>query len=173
MLLRIAVVFALFAALSGSAAEDSTVYELRFWPGKGVERDPRYVSTADHPCGKVVVARVYAMPPVEPKSALVPERVLEVDSSGKVIRRWPMPVDASPIALRGTRLLVETGELKFWITPQGAIIPYGPISALPAPEPVSCSHSAEFGDSDYVQCRKFRDLSSGKDRIVSFEGPCS
>ena len=173
MLFRIAAVLLLFVALSGSSAEDSKVYELQFWPGKGVEKDPRYVSMEDHPCGKVVVARVRALPPIGSVSALHPERVIEMDSTGKVVRRWPIPVDACPVGLNGTRLLVDTGLLKFWVTPKGVITPYGTAIALPPPEPVSCSRSREFGDSAYVQCRRFRDQTSGKYRILSFEGPCS
>lgn len=173
MPLRIAAALVLFVALTGSEAADSAVYELRFWPGRGVEKDARYVSTSDHPCGKVVVARVRALPPVGGGSALVPERVVEVDSSGRVLRRWPMPVDASPIALSGTNLLVESEALKFWVTPQGAITPYKNARTLPEPELASCSPTREFGDSAYVQCRRYRDVSSGKNRILSFEGPCS
>jgi hypothetical protein len=173
MLHRIAAVLLLFAAWSGSSAEDPTVYELRFWPGKGVEKDPRYVSTVDHPCGKIVVARVRALPPVQLVSTLRPERVIEVGLSGRVIRRWPIPVDASPIALRGTSLRVESGTLKLWVTPQGAITPYKGVLSLPEPEPASCSPRREFGDSAYVQCRRFRDVSSGEYRILSFEGMCT
>jgi len=170
---RISAVLLFFVALSGSSAEDSKVYELQFWPGKGVEKEPRYVSTVDHPCGKVVVARVRALPPVGSVSALRTERVVETDSTGKVVRRWPMPVDASPIGLRGASLLVDTGLLKFWITPSGAITPYKNSRSLPEPELASCSPTREFGDSAYVQCRRYRDAASGKSRILSFEGPCS
>jgi len=172
-LLRVAAVLVLCAPSPGSPADDAVAYELRFWPGKGVEKDPRYVSTEDHPCGKVVVARVRALPLVGQVSALLPERVIELGSNGNVIRRWPVPVDASPIGLSGPNLLVESGTLRFWVTSQGTITAYKRALALPEPEPVSCSPSREFGDSVYVQCRKYRDVSSGKYRILSFEGVCS
>jgi len=111
-LVRAATVLVLCVPSPGSPADDAVVYELTFWPGKSVEKDPRYVSTVDHPCGIVVVARVRALPLVGQVSALLPERVIELGSNGNVIRRWPVPVDASPIGLRGPNLPVEAGTLR-------------------------------------------------------------
>jgi hypothetical protein len=168
-----AAVLMVFVTASGWAANDDAVYELAFLPGKDAAKDPRYVSTEDSPCGKVVVARVHALPLVLPGAALIPELIVELNSSGRAIRRWPVPVDASPLGLNGEGLLVESGPLKFWVTPQGAISPYKSGLAIRESEPAACGRSHEFGKSGYVQCRKYRDVVSGEYRVLSFEAPCT
>ena len=172
-LLRTAAILMLLATLPGSATRDPNVYELSFWPGKNVEKDPRYVRTEDGPFGRVVVARVRTLPLFQQGGALEPSSTTRSGTSGKVIRRWPMPVDASPIALGGEGLLVESGTLKFWVTPQGAITPYKGGLSIRDSEPTACGPSREFRNSACVQCRRYRDSASGKNRVLSFEGACT
>ena len=165
-------ILGLFITSPGSIGSEAAVYEFEFWPGKGAEKDPRFVATKDHPCGSVVLARVSSLPLFRQGAALIPELVMELSSSGEVIRRWPMPVDGRPIGLSGVDLLVKEA-FEFWVTPQGAIAPYKDNLSLPKPEPIACKPSRASGDSAYVQCQRFRDLVSGKGRILSFEGVCT
>lgn len=154
------------------AAQTGTL-DLRFWPGKRAVKDPRYLSMEDHPCGKVAIARVSALPGYSVNGALVPELAVEVDANGKVVRRWPMPVNSYPLALHGGRLLLATGSLKFWVDSRGAITRYTETEPLPEPKLVPCKRTSTFGNSAYVECRAVRDLSSGRDRIIQFEAPCT
>src|SRR6185503_18611271 len=98
------------------------VYELLFWPGRNAKRDIRVVRIEDHPCGTVAVARVRTMPSFKKGQALEPERVVEFTKGAKVLRRWAIPVDSTPIGISGDRLLVRFGEHRLWIAADGTIV---------------------------------------------------
>ena len=156
-----------------ASAGDTAVYKLAFWPGKNSTRDPRFVSMEDGPCGNVVWARVRALPLDEKGAALIPELAVELNSRGVTIRRWPMPVDAVAIGVKGNALLMKSDNLTFWVTPQGAITPYKVGAPLHKLELVSCGSSQEFHGSSYAGCWKVPDLVSGRYRYLSFQNPCT
>ena len=153
--------------------DNPRVYELLFWPGRNAKRDKRVVRIEDHPCGTVAVARVTTMPSLKKGQALEPERVVEFTNGAKVLRRWAIPVDSTPIGISGDCLLLRFGEDRLWIAADGTIA--NAESQLPpaSPEPAECGTLHEFGDSAYVQCLRFRDLETGKYRFLSFEDVCT
>jgi hypothetical protein len=148
-------------------------YEMPFWPGKSPDKDARYLRTEDHPCGKVIYARVTAFPRGRKGSALIPEIVVELGAKGKVIRRWPIPVDATPLGVRAESLLLNTEGRRLWVTPEGVIAPYHGRGSLPPSAVTGCATPSDFNRSPFRECRKFRDLNSGKVRWLSFQGPCT
>ena len=149
------------------------MYELLFWTGPNAKRDRRVVRIADHPCGTVAVARVKTMPSFKRGQALEPERVVEFAKGEKVLRRWAIPVDSTPIGISADRLLVRFGEYRLWIAVDGTIASAENQHLPASPERAECGTSREFGNSAYVQCLRFRDLETGKYRFLSFEGVCT
>ena len=166
-------VFCLSVVVPATTVEDNPqVYELLFWPGVNMRQDVRVVRISEHPCGTVAVARVRTMPSLKRGQPLEPERVVELATGGKVLRRWGTPVDSTPVGISGNRLLVRSGQIKLWIGLDGRITTANAQLVLPIPEQAVCGTSREFGDSGYVECWRFRDLETGKHRLLSFEGVC-
>lgn len=97
--LKLQIVFALALTSAGAFASE---FEFRFWAAPGVEKDPRFVRLDDGPCGQVVTARVNAMPRYSKTELFAPERVLELNGRGAVIRQWVIPVDSTPMRFLGT-----------------------------------------------------------------------
>ena len=162
----------LYGHLSIASAQQA--YDLSFWPGPNAEKDRRFLQFDDHPCGKIAVARVVSLPPPRKGQALEPERVVEISPKGAVVRRWPMPVDYSPVAIEGNRILVQYGQAsQLWVDTQGNISsPSKPIP-LEIPERASCPRLREFGNSAYAGCWTFHDRKAHKPRILAFEGVCT
>ena len=155
------------------AADQPRVYELHFWPGPNAEHDSRVVRLSNHPCGTVAVARVKTVPPLRKGERIEPERVVELAAGGTVLRRWAIPVDSTPIGVSGNRLLVRFGEIKLWLGLDGRIATAEDHPAPPVPEQARCGRVVEFGNSAFVQCLRFRDLQSGKYRLLVFQGVCT
>jgi hypothetical protein len=162
----------LIVAAAGACGAE---FELRFWPAPGADKDPRFVRFDDGPCGQVATARVKSMPRYSKTELFSPERVLELDSRGNVIRRWAIPVDATPYALDGSNLLFEFNESLFKVTASREISILQDQAVQPAsePEPMQCVTPKEFLPSDYVTCWQFKDRRSGRKRLLAFEGVCT
>lgn len=150
-------------------------FEFRFWPAPGAEKDPRFIRFDDGPCGQVATARVRTMPRYSKTALLAPERVLELNRRGEVIRQWDIPVDATPYALHGNDLLFAFSELSYRVSTSHVISELKGQAATqsPAPEPVQCVTPKEFEPSDYAGCWLFKDQRSGTKRLLAFEGVCT
>lgn len=161
--------------LVGFASSSAERYELEllFWPGKGATKDSRLIEITDHPCGKVASARVTAIPGYAPGGSLVAEVAVEVNSAGKVVRRWPISVDSRPIAVSGERLLLDTNDLKFWVDLSRTIARYDGKESLPQPGTAPCQRASDFKKTAYFSCQVFTDLVSRKERIIQFQTPCT
>lgn len=156
----------------GAMAAD---FEFRFWPAPGAEKDPRFIRFDDGPCGQVATARVRTMPRYSKTEIFAPERVLELNGRGEVIRQWVIPVDATPYALDGNELLFVFSELSYRVSTSRVISEHKgqPAKQSPAPEPVQCAKPKEFEPSDYVGCWQIKDQRSGNKRLLAFEGVCT
>ncbi len=162
--------FLLVALGVASFSAERFELELLFWPGESANKDPRFVAIAEHPCGKVARARVTTIP--VQGGALVAE-VVEVNSDGKIIQRWPIPVDSHPIAVSGERLLLDTNDLKFWVDLSGTIARYDGKESLPQPGTAPCQRASDFKKTASFSCQVFTDLVSRKERIIQFQTPCT
>jgi hypothetical protein len=148
-------------------------FEFRFWPSPGAENDLRFVRMDDGPCGQVATARVSSMPRHSKTELFAPERVLELDARGAVIRQWVIPVDSTPHALAGNDLLFEFGESIYKVSTSRAISKLDGSPSVPEPSAVQCATPKEFGPSGYVGCWQFQDLRSCSRRLLAFEGVCT
>ena len=143
----------------------------QFWPGKGADRVPGVQLTHEHPCGQIALARVSKLP-TGADGPLIAEEVVELDRRGKVLRRWPMPVDFTPHAVRGSALLAVLARKGIWIRPDGS---FSRAKTIPAASdrPIDCDLNAVFGASAYNECAVFTDIASHRKRTLGFQGVCS
>lgn len=148
-------------------------FEFAFWPSPAASSDPRVKEIAEHPCGSVAIARVRTIPPYKRDDVLVPERILETGPSGKVVRRWVMPVDGSVRGVVGDRLVIHYDSRLYEIRPDGRIALWTSKRSLPEPVLGVCNVPTELLPSDYAMCGRFIDLATGKPRQLSYEGVCT
>jgi hypothetical protein len=172
------------AAVGCAPAVRGDVIALRFWAGDGARNDPRVVEVVRHCCctGDVAVARVAALPRPGAKNPLEPERVVEVNVAGTIIRRWSMPVDSIVTAVTGEQIVVSLASPETPSSRRGILVSPGGTVTLTdvprsSPEPMlgECPDSLtrEFGQSAYLRCFTFRDLETGDLRRIAFQGPCT
>ena len=151
----------------------NTGYELTFRPTPLSNKDKRFVSESEHPCGTVVTARVQAMPRYSKLEPFQPERVFEIDLVGKVLRMWRIPVDATPIGISGSKLRFSYNNATYSVSLTGRLSKLdGGINDAVASQ-AECGTFSAFGDSVYGSCWQFTDDSSRRSRILAFEGTCS
>ena len=166
--------------LNRELPDDSVLYSgpstaLHFWAGSEVETDPRVIEVYEHHAcsGQVAVARVTSMPE-HSDAVLQPELALELSPSGSVIRQWTFPIDVSVIGVEGDRLIVPKGTETAL-----SIVDSGQFEEVARPEKdelgewVSCPEISIFGDSAYLRCFEFKDLASGKTRLIAYNAPCT
>ena len=169
--IAIVVVVAGFALTGGGQDRPSRSERFAFWPRDGASAAPGFERTLDHPCGEVAVAKVSKLPTAK-DGPLEAELVVELDSGGKVIHRWPMPVDHLPRAVRGDELLVSAGDKGVWVRADGSFR-----RELGAPASTvklfACDLTSVFGKSDYAQCGVFVDVESHKERTLGYQGVCT
>ena len=156
--------------------------ELPFWAGKDAKTDKRVLKIMPHCCcsGDIAIARLSRLPLPGEKNPLEPELALELNESGEVLRRWPLPVDMRILAVDGDRILVpiapRTGSnttMAIFISSQGEVFKTDMPNNFTEPVIYKCPSLTDFGKSAYVRCWIFRDLSSGKIRRLAFQGPCT
>jgi len=149
-------------------------YELQFWAGAGARHDRRFVKTIEHPCSNVVLARVTRLPSSRTGGALVSEEAIERGVDGKVLARWPMPVDGVPAAVKRNLLMVSVGDdLWLWISEKGEIVSNKKPGSVGKRTIEYCAESKRFRKYDLEGCALFKDLRSGKERIINYEPPCT
>ncbi len=148
-------------------------YEFRFWTSPNTKADPRVVDVVSHPCGEVAEARVDVLPRYSKDGALIPERVFEVGTAGKVLRLWSMPVDSVPYAIAGDDLLFRAGSQIYRVNTAGKVAlianPPPPVD----PITVKCQIPQTLLPSDYATCGQFADLTTGSKRVLSYEAVCT
>jgi len=160
-----------FALMAAASAPALAAEPFHFWFEGDVSRVAGFQSIEDHPCGEIAVVKVDKLPPFG-KGRLTSEKAVELDASGKAIRRWPMPVNFTPVAVRDNQLLIEFADDRYWVEPDGKFQRAGKL-ALPAAKPAQCKTAVEFKDSDYVECQAFPDLGSRAPRTIAYEGICT
>jgi len=156
--------------------------DLPFWAGKGAKTDKRVLIIKPHCCcsGDIAIARLSCLPLPGEKDPLEPELVLELDESGGVLQRWPLPVDMRILAIDGDRILVpmaprsgSKSTMAIFISSQGEVLKTAVPNGLTEPLIYKCPNLPDFGGSAYVRCWMFRDISSGKIRRLAYQGPCT
>jgi len=143
---------------------------LTFWVSDSLsESQLRGLTVHMHPCGSVAFIPTRRIPPSDGR--LQAERIVEIDSTGRELRRWLVPVDVWPMALNGQELVVNLhagfrGDLALGISLAGdyRVLPF---TQNRLPQMIECPPYGGFGESAYVRCATFAG------RIVAYEGPCT
>jgi hypothetical protein len=152
---------------------------LPFWAGPGVLPGANIVEVYDHHAcgGQVALARVRRIPPVGHAGPLIPEEVVELDRSGVIIARWPIPIDRFVLAVQGDELVVPgpalSSEPALFVSSDGAFRLFSVPDRAPSPVARSCPDLLEFRGSAYLRCFVFEDLRTHAERSLAFQGPCT
>jgi hypothetical protein len=154
-------------------AKSNQSADFTFFTRENVKKDPHVIKLGPHPCGEYALARVSKMPGLEEKGYLVPDKVVEVDTVNKTLRRWAKPIDTEVVAVEGDRILIKADK-HYWIKPSGEfqlqigkIVPKAPTFVQ------RVKQHPEFKGSGYAGLWRFQDLKTGKVRQVIYEGNCT
>jgi hypothetical protein len=159
-------------AWASSAASVET-FEFRFWPAPSAKKDPRFLEMHEGPCGEVATARVRTMPKYSHLEPFAPERVFELDSVGKVLRSWNIPVDSEPLALDGNDLLFSFNATSYRVTTQGTVQRAPNEIKTTKAEPAQCTVPKAFQGSGYAGCWRHSDLRTKQLRLLVYQGVCT
>lgn len=164
---------AALALLAGAAEPEA--FEVALWANDdSVETLAEVIATESHPCGATAIVRLSRMPAYrEKEGALGTELVVETGDDGGEAARWSVPVDYEPLALRGGELQVAHRGMRLWIGRDGALSRDVSGADLPTGERLACPAPAAHPDSEYAICARFRDLDSGRPRLLQYEGSCT
>lgn len=141
-----------------------------------LKRDnPLYPFAVDHPCGAVVTLQANKLP-INVQSIEL-EWAHEVDSMGRTKTRWPLPIDASPLAIDGNRLIIHqfNAEEIVSVTVEGEIgiglngAPKAPSIESKAENLVKCPEGVDEGNL----CSRLIDATTGTPRIIAYPPACT
>lgn len=164
---------ALLAVLPSAGPEQ---FEVSLWAGEdGVERRPGVAEVHAHPCGSIAVVRLSRMPRHKgnARAALDSELIVETGPGDRPRRRWSVPVDYQPLAVRGREVLIDHGGQRLWIGTDRRIRKAAPGGAYPPPLAFQCPAGGAHARSDYAICAAFIDLENGRRRSLQYEAPCT
>lgn len=137
-------------------------------------KDPRIVSTSEHPCGPIDLVRVPSIPMDDP--VFKPSFVVEFDAAGKEIGKWGIPNEAEVTALDAQRLQFQVETGRFWVTAGGELEklddPARAEDLRTSEGMFHCPKLPTFAESGAEQCFKVKDA-AGQERRIAMEGVCS
>ncbi len=170
---RYAMVAALGFLSAQFAAAQSRSFEFSFWPGKNARRDPRFRRMEEGPCGEVAKAKVSTVPSVNRNGALVAEEVLEINSSGQILRRWRIPIDTHVLAFRSNWLIFGHWSGLYQVDLQGRLARYSGPQPTGKSDYVSCEGLPKQLVHETTVCHFLPDLATGQRRRISYDPPCT
>jgi hypothetical protein len=159
----------IFNVSTSFAAEKN--FEFNFWTSQATKSDKRVLRLDEHPCGEVAVARLSQLPKYSKQSGLIPERVLELDQSGKILKQWSIPVDSDLRAIQGDALYLDLYQKSYRITLDRRVTLAKNPPERTRRQVVQCP--SPFGLSSDDACLAHKDTITGKTRILSYETVCS
>ncbi len=133
-----------------------------------------------HPCGNTLSM---CLTDLSSTKKLSPTWALELSNKGKVIRKWPMPVDAIVWSISGNALFAGypnyTGHENGWespnfvkVTANGNVSRQSHISKTEG-KSFLCSKLTDIPDLQKSFCFKYKDIETKAPRIISFEPACT
>lgn len=157
----------------GCQAASPVPLELRAGPGAAKDSRVSRIYEHDLCSGNIAIVRVKRLPTSDDQ-ALHPDWAYELDKSGAVVRRWPIPVENEVIGIAGNSLFVApaTSPEANWLTVEldgsyGASNFKGPKSV----ERTACP--AGYAKQPADRCFNVKDQSSQRLRLLSWAGPCT
>lgn len=143
------------------------------------EDSPLYPFAVDSPCGAILTLQSNTLPTT--LSMVQLQWAYELGPKGEIKARWPLPVDATPVAIAADRLIIHqfnTEEFVF-VTTKGGI----GISVQGHPETSALDKKALEVNKDAVECpqssveadacKKLIDKITGNARIVAYPLVCT
>ena len=139
------------------------------------EKNPLYPFAVDHPCGAIVTLRANKLPMKVQGVELL--WAYELDAKGGIKTRWPLPVDASPLAIDGNRLIIHQFNVEevVFVTVEGSIgidlngPPKAPALESKARNIVECPAGADESNI----CSRLVDAATGSYRIIAYPPVCT
>ncbi len=166
----VTVLVVLFATLASATDKPSVM----LWADAKLISKPGKYEIDGHPCGGTVTIATSTMPQYVAGADLTPEQVYEISIKGQKLRTWRTPVDTRPVAIDGSRLLVQNNRSAYWISTGGNVASTNRVEE-PALEASSTTCAADrlFPNSGSAGCVQLKDKKSGKPRIFAYQGVCS
>ena len=139
------------------------------------EDNPLRPFGVDHPCGAVVTLQGNKLPMSVQGVEL--QWAYELDAKGKTVTKWPLPVDASPLAIDGNRLIIHQFNVEeiVFVTTEGGIGIHlsGPPKAPPLESKAESLVQCPAGADESNICSRLVDVATGDVRIVSYPPGCT
>jgi hypothetical protein len=165
------------AAAALNAAYGRAGIPLTYWMKQEIadtlRESPPDLAWFEHPCGPTALVQAPTIP--APDNRLDSEYAVELDSTGRELRRWPLPIDHFPIGIVDNRLIINLHlgtrhdvGLVVAHTGEYAVRPF----AWPPMKVVPCPPYEGFGDSAYFRCVQVLD-EKGSHRVIGYQGPCT
>ena len=128
-----------------------------------------------HPCGGIVTLQSNKLPMNVQSIELL--WAYELDAKGRIKTRWPLPVDATPLAIDGNRLIIHqfNEEEVVFVTVEGGIgielsgPPKAPALESMAKNLVECPAGVDEGNI----CSRLVDAATGAFRIIAYPPACT
>lgn len=139
------------------------------------EDNPLYPFAVGHPCGAIVTLQANKLPMNVRDVELL--WAYELDARGATKAKWPLPVDATPLAIDGNRLIIHQFNVEevVLVTVEGRIgidikgPPKAQALESKAKNIVECP--AEADESNI--CSRLVDVATGQFRIVAYPPVCT
>jgi hypothetical protein len=139
------------------------------------EASPLYPFAVGHPCGAIVTLQANKLPINVRDIELL--WAYELDAKGGTKAKWPLPVDATPLAIDGNRLIIHQFNVEevVLVTVEGRIgialngPPKAPALESQAKNIVACPAGAD--DSNI--CSRLVDVSTGSSRTIAYPPACT
>jgi hypothetical protein len=134
-----------------------------------------YPFAVGHPCGAIVTLRANKLPMNVRDIEL--SWAYELDAKGGIKTKWPLPVDASPLAIDGNKLIIHQFNVEgiVFVTVEGGIgIDLdGPPKAPPLESKARNLVECPAGADESNICSRLVDVATGTIRIVSYPPVCT
>lgn len=146
-----------------------------FWADSTV--DSTRFSLEEAPCGSVAAGSARRLPRTSP-SGLSVDLAVEIDSTGKELGRWPIPMDGPVTAIRDATIYVPylpgggAPTLALAIEGSGRFRVVAPPVA-DSVIPFDCPAIEAFKGSDYTNCYWVEDLNTHARRRLAWQGVCT
>jgi hypothetical protein len=139
------------------------------------EENPLYPFAVGHPCGAIVTLQGNKLPMNVRGIELL--WAYELDAKGRTKTRWPLPVDASPLAIDGDRLIIHQFNVEgiVLVTVEGGIgidlsgPPKAPALESKARNIVECPAGADESNI----CSRLVDVATGSFRTIAYPPVCT